>query len=580
MSLAQTFTMLSLLMLVAFSMAASTISQVGLTSRIAERGQADGLARAGVNEFILKAQAIQANQSVTEAPVSVLASLTSPVLVTPSAHLNGNVQLQLGRCTDNTQNPAPVTSSFGDEVPPYGLCLALQVTSGQHNYVYEAVLQQRWPYAVAGVAPILVVGATATPQSYQNVPYPFWAGPSGVQGGKVLSQSCTSLPITQGGPMPSPIDVTALTTYKRLIELATYGTVVQNGNPNLSYYSNALQLGGAVNLFWFLGVSQSNDNGSTSTINCQIYSPDTTGAEVDSNVDLWNNGVDTRLDGPLPTLLQVSVGAGNVYTGTTATNPGWIPGNLTMQKILLMPNITNWSPIAVDPTVQSLSLPTASSGSQVQINNSLTLASMTLQGAQLGINGDLTVSGHLQGSDSTLIVNGTLTLASTQLDAGGNGLVIWCKDLICCAYGSFSGLIVAQQGAWIFGSNTSYTSAANNPWPPGPPPPGGYPALPAPLTINGGLVVGENTLAVYNEQFQPQGLTESDAWEFSIRRLPTIPSICAVSTDADRSCCRSCSLGANPVHKAAVAFPGRALRWTRGSACLNARSAPVLAQSS
>ena len=129
MSLGQTFSLLLVILVLAFCMAASTITQLQLSSRMAERGQADGLARAALNEFILHAQQTAPPLDLgSVAPALLDRFVGQETLLQPSPRLPGTATLLPAQCTDNLQNSLAVTGRFENQVPPYSFSAVYRVS--------------------------------------------------------------------------------------------------------------------------------------------------------------------------------------------------------------------------------------------------------------------------------------------------------------------------------------------------------------------------------------------------------------------------------------------------------------------
>ncbi|HEY4002135.1 MAG TPA: hypothetical protein VGO93_24905, partial [Candidatus Xenobia bacterium] len=164
-------------MLLAMLMATLTVFNLDMADGFSEGTQAEALARAAVTQFIYE-------QDQTP-PGSPLGSLPSPA-ATPSpfavryappnqvfpdggAHLPGTVHVTF----DATQPYFSIDNSLSDlpaagwtdqgtanlSVPPYSVDLVVTVTTGRHTSHYEATVERRWPYVLAGPGVTLMGGS-------------------------------------------------------------------------------------------------------------------------------------------------------------------------------------------------------------------------------------------------------------------------------------------------------------------------------------------------------------------------------------------------------------------------------------
>lgn len=186
-----TLALISLVLLAAFALAASSLSQLNLSSRYAQRTQADYTARAAMTEFVVRARTLSGKHDVTSPPDPIFPKFVShEVLLQNQPRVDGKVTLLLDKCVDNSGGSLPTRSAFDPpgkaSVPPYCLSVAYEVVMGARRYTYESLVQQRWPYALVAPGPVLVPGRvgpspTGDPDP-TSLPQKFWSAPSEVKG--------------------------------------------------------------------------------------------------------------------------------------------------------------------------------------------------------------------------------------------------------------------------------------------------------------------------------------------------------------------------------------------------------------
>ena len=186
-----TLALISLVLLAAFALAASSLSQLNLSSRYAQRTQADYTARAAMTEFVVRARTLSGKHDVTSPPDPIFPKFVGhEVLLQNQPRVDGKVTLLLDKCVDNSGGSLPTRSAFDPpgkaSVPPYCLSVAYEVVMGARRYTYESLVQQRWPYALVAPGPVLVPGRvgpspTGDPDP-TSLPQKFWSAPSEVKG--------------------------------------------------------------------------------------------------------------------------------------------------------------------------------------------------------------------------------------------------------------------------------------------------------------------------------------------------------------------------------------------------------------
>ncbi len=207
----------------------------------------------------------------------------------------------------------------------------------------------------------------------------------------------------------------------------------------------------------------------------------TEGAQVIGGIDMLENR-DPSVCPP-----EVKVSPGNLLTGTlrknhrlTSEDPLSAEARQHFSELLDIPDSQAWPEYAYG-SAAGLDLNRSNiPGGRVRLVRRLGAdpapvrlgsATVTLNEVEVAVQDDFLLTGcRLEGSGSSLIVDGTLVIDGGELDAGDNGLVIYCRRLIMRTHGHFRGLIIAQQGATFYGGQEDR------------------------LTLEGGLVVGANSL--------------------------------------------------------------------------------------
>ncbi len=584
-----TLALISLVLLAAFALAASSLSQLNLSSRYAQRTQADYTARAAMTEFVVRARSMTGKHDVTSPPDPIFPKFIGhEILLQNQPRVDGKVTLLLDKCVDNSGSSLAARSAFDGpgktSVPPYCLSVAYEVVMGPRRYTYESLVQQRWPYALVAPGPVLIPGRVGPSPSGEadaaGISQKFWSAPSEVKGRVLGLETDITSDVdshlsgeTHMGNLINPIKV-SLAAYEALYPYAySGGLTVAGGGPSgptstvREDSGSRLILGGGYKLTTLSYSGQPVDGKSSFGVDTSVAAPptliagggqgngflegkvgrpkgwsvqtvlvNTKGAIVHRGVDLVQNQPPNG-DG-FTTQEVVTVKEGNTLNGRArydywlnGENPADAPSREKMRQLFTKPNTSAWPQsafphakeimIGKDPAPANLVSPSglstppaylqASSG-QVRINGNVDPAgydpdtsagaryakamaayyglpatydvqgSLSLQDVALAVEGDLTLSNYvLKGSRATIIVDGTLTLDGGYLDAGDNGLVIFCRRLIMKSQGDFNGLIVAEKGAAIYGAG-----AATPPTKPG-------------LTIKGGLLIGGTDLLVIGD---------------------------------------------------------------------------------
>jgi len=544
-ALVHTLALITLVMVAAFALATSCLSQLNLSARYAQRTQADNTARAAMTEFVLRAEALESGDVTTMPPPVLQAFQGKEVLLQSSSPIDGTARLLLNRCVDNSSNPFPVASFFDSpgvkSVPPFSVSVVYEVMLGSRSYLYESLIQQRWPYTLTAPESIFVcgrIGPDGTPES-QQIPSQYWSVASQIKGRVLALQGSVGVqgdPVAgeipggrNAGRLKTPI-VVSDNTYKALYPFAAAG--------GLAGFSEFFQLGGFVN-----PVDRFTLGGPVTLVDFDLgsgngrplwtglaWKQSTREAVVKGNVDLMENLTSTEEQSSVHP--SVKIYDGNSHRGQVRRNRtygGLDPAGLTarqrMRKMFTKPSSESWQPINIGshPSNQIVVKRDGPSGPDVYVvpsgrcHQSGHLAprplgytinpetgqivytgegakgSLNLQDVSLSVEGDLDLEQYiLRGSGATLVVGGTLTMDGGYLDAGDNGMVIFCRRLIMKAQGEINGLIVVEKGAAIYGAGSSD---------------GVVPAAPG-LTIRGGLLVGGADLLIQPPTtYNPDGVS-------------------------------------------------------------------------
>ena len=544
-ALFHTLILISLVLLVAFAVATSTLSQLNLSARYAQRTQSDYTAKAAMAEFVLRAQQAPPPADITSLPPPLFDLYQDgEILLHPHPPMEGTARLLLSRSVDNSSNPEPVASWFDGpgktSVPPFSVSVVYEVILGSRTYLYESLVQQRWPYALAAPGPIFVVGRIGPDASRtSSVPNLFWSAPSEIKG-RVLAMetdvSAASDPEPEGSPPNSyphvrpprtPISVSE-ETYKSIYPYATSGGVVarmpspEEGFPMLLTMADRFTLGGPL-LIQSLTLQTSGLTAPfESSLSALPYQEYTTQGKVDGAIDLLENQPDpapynSEAVPPVATIHDLNSHKGLIRQDRRL---GGLPSDgiearTRMRTLFRKPDTTHWEHVSIrnNPldTIVITSHPGSSghdvyyaqsgrcscsgplkpkktpvqydiaTGTTIQFEGDpLALGALKLEDVSFSVEGDLTLQQYLlKGSNATLIVDGTLTLDGGYLDAGQNGMVIFCRRLIMKAQGQINGLIVAEKGALLYGG----AGPSTPPTDPG-------------LVIKGGLLIGGNDLRI------------------------------------------------------------------------------------
>lgn len=452
---------LALLLLVfAFLVAGQSLMDLGFATQYRHAALTDEVARSAVNQFLSEAR------RAPDQPGYWLARFQNPVFPDGGTRLSGRASINFDpssplHSVDNSAQEIPGTSCFDrgsgrKSVPPFGMSLVIAVDLGGRRSVYEAILQKRWQYALA--APMnLALLKTTWPRS----------GPGSQLQGNVLH-------------MPEPRGLTPNTME---LPMALYERAYRSRSPQ-GMPGNGVYVG--ADCVWN-GHLRAAPGSPTLTVSTgrSLVPPLPRG--------IWNGrqGVgalvaklDKMLELPQPAGFQDLSQMSSTqqqrfgYLGRVM-DPNVQPPALqyiTLSRLqfsdgdyLINGNVSNNIPSGTQPD-----------GQDIYSN-----VGISLDNARLYVNGNLILSDRvnqrgeaqtpgLKGTNATLIVNGDLVLSGGDLDAGDQGLVIMCRNLFLGASGTFRGLLLVQNLAFIGQDPTDST----------------------PLTLRGALVCGRGRTLV------------------------------------------------------------------------------------
>lgn len=453
------------------SFASSLLSHFSLAVRYRDTAQADGCARAAVNEFIYRCQQYQAEADVTTVPPSVLPRFEeNPVLLQPSRQMGARATLLLSGAyssRDNSLSPNPAQSCFDPpgrtSIPPYSLDVVLKLEMSNRTFLYQALVQQRWPYALTAPGTVRVLGRAASDSPY---------APSRIKGSVLALQSDAI-----GASLSASDD---LTVGKDLYELLLPFSD-QPQNPSASTLSR-IAIGGPVTAYRL----NNRDNESPIDVLPPVQ---TQGARVEGNADTFENSPN---DIPRLTDQPVQVAPDSEHIGLVRpqrhlgeSDPRSPAARARMEKLFEFPDTGSWQNInneildfAGHDNVRELVITgdpayPVTSPSQFIIRvpggkarfQELALAGFTrlvLDNCSVAVAGDLNLhrnrldpssmnSDLMVGKNATLIVRGDLFIDQGQLDAGGNGMVIVANRFLIRAHGLYRGTIIGREGGVFFG---------------------------------------------------------------------------------------------------------------------------------
>jgi hypothetical protein len=497
---------LTLLLLLAF--ATSSTSNLSLTRHQVDGVQGDAQARAAVQEFILQLQALHQPGDATQVPASVFEYFKhNHVLIAQDSRLGCEARLLTqGRyhSVDNSLASVPAQSCFDGpnqkSVPPFSVSLVMQIQTGRRTFLYEAYLQQVWPYALTAPGPIRVFGGEVAQDliasnglgqevAYKGRQLGGWKGSSSIQGHVLATQSNLAPLDNSSGQLDQPVPISEV-FYGRLFAFSkgNLGVGVQTDLPN-----TRMQVGGDFSVLNYRKRTRTSyDDSGTETKRevweAQLVALRTENARIEGGIDLYENPSQLGEEGTTP---EVYVAPGAEHKGRVRQNfrfrgldPNSEASRQMFAKMFIPPDTSSWTQIQNDELAMltgetTLSSRNRSGGRVITIptgqvvyhgdiklgTSDSDLPSLVLEDIALAVKGNVVLGPAasalfdpgerptLKGSNATLIVEGSLIVDNGQLDAGGNGMVIFCRDFIMKAKGRYNGLIIAQRGGAFVGSD-------------------------------------------------------------------------------------------------------------------------------
>ncbi|MFN8608168.1 MAG: hypothetical protein U0931_11595 [Vulcanimicrobiota bacterium] len=479
--------------LLGLCMSSALLSHYTLAVRYRDTAEMDALARAGVAEFIHRCNQ-RPPGDVTTTPEPVLPSFRGQeVLIEPNQHLPGRVRLLLqgpNDSRDNTLSPLTAQSCFDSgsqqSIPPFSLDLVLKVELAGHSALYEALIQQRWPYAIAAPSPIRILGSATRP-----LDFPF--GNASEIKGSILAMECSAYKLPSEPMENQFMHHSEFDLFKLILAFSP-------GLSRAGQEASAVQIGGMTDTYMVRSeaLDLGGDGGLLPVDNLVSESVETAGAKVTGDIDIYRN-LPLNLLGQRVIKPEVQVGPSSIHKGKVRTDmrlggldPHTPSTRQKMEHLFDLPDFSHWQDIhGVLRAYQNKNITITS---HPGVPNSIYVPSgkarcasfesatgcLTLDDCSLGCEGDLklgqpgsTVSRVLQGSNATLVVSGQLLVDGGELDAGGKSMVVFADSFLIRAAGRYNGLLVGRSGGAFYGMSTN-----SNPSPD--------------LVIHGGVLLGAN----------------------------------------------------------------------------------------
>lgn len=489
-------------------LASALMSHYNLAVRYRDTARAEGWAQAGLQEFIQRSRELQAGGTINTAPPALLPQFRGhEVLMEAGPRLPATVRLLLDGphdSRDNSLSPMPARSCFdgagATSIPPFSYDVVLEVVGEGRRYLFEALVQQRWPYAVAAPGSIRVLGG--------------WRGLAPNDQGQVNGSPPAEI---QGEILAMEAPVIAPTGSTDAIEMSDlFGLLAPFSHLQGDANTRPLvQIGGGFEQLQF-GYQRDYEGTFHPTI---LRTPvSTQGGLVEGDIHLLRNASEP----PRPPAPGLSVDAASAHRGELREDyrlGGRDPRNpattALMARMFEFPDLSGWTPVD-DRLTPYLSLYDLTSdviltshperqsqehtiyvpGGRAFCRENLQFAThgrLVLDDCSLACAGNVVISAApgaqsevLRGTNATLIVKGMLRIDGGRVDAGGNGMVIIAGRFFLRASGSYNGLLVGREGGAFFGQSE-----------------GSQPGL----HIRGGVLLGaqRTTLAFPNQVRGPEG---------------------------------------------------------------------------
>jgi hypothetical protein len=482
-------------LIVALTLATLTVLDLALASSYSDGAQGELMARAAVAQFIHEQSAIPRSILSPANHPNLLARYQQPVFPDGAPHLPGTVSITFDASQPyySTDNSASSNSAAGwmdrgtetQSVPPLSVDLLMTVVCGGRMSHFEAIVGQRWPYALTsshlvlsdfGSMPAAVQGPTYVP----SAPIPIMPAPPGVPS------------MGYGDGTPIQLDrVDSGTFYHTEQAVAGVSTVTVNeavGNPlpldrlDFNASSAAVTPPGAAEQERFQIALNT-----TGLLVHQGLPPGITPPSLQSRQDEQGNK---------QYVLTQSLALGDSPPADPNTNPS--PAALPVSGSTFVVNGSLVNHYYIPAQCGNPSVPDTVGGSN---------SGLFLNNCSLYINGDLDLSYQgpsascacvssgspqpypivLWGNNATLVVAGSIIVSQGAIDSSGEkAMVIYCQRLLMSATGKIQGLVVAEDSA-------VFTSVGTSPG----------------LTILGGVLVGGRQM-----QLDVEGLPDA-AYSFT-----------------------------------------------------------------
>jgi hypothetical protein len=450
-TLATVLIVATLVLAVGLALASTAVFNLNAGQSAVNLKQAELAARAAISQFVHDSASLGDSSRDVISPESGLVTPalrafyeTHPVLFrSDDPEVTVDVQFDPGRehySTDNSRGTS-AAAGWNRQVPAFSVYLVLRVRCSKLTRYFGVLLQRGWPYACTAVAPIRI-----------GVPRPDGGIASSIIKGNLFAYSDGILPVPS---LPNP-DFIAL-------DQDLYGP------STLGHFE------------WANGVS--------------VDGPE---SELRGNVD--TEGRDTQ---------PVRLENGSHWVGRTRANISTTEQLRDLMRILAFPqppasavNLSSAAAAYLSAPVDAGAGATPSTArlftqdvlrlgsspsSGIPVANYYTLnenggnrcigyrdynalrqlvrwqdpvrspaaGRLVLNNCVLHVRGSLDFQGRsaagftLDGNNSTLIVEGTLTLEDAALNSGSQGLVILCRNLVLSGRGNFRGLLLARNSAIV-----------------------------------------------------------------------------------------------------------------------------------
>jgi len=414
-----------LLMVVAFVLVGQSLMDLSVAEHFRRERLAEEMARSVVAQFIR-----EASSQPQAGPGYWKARFQQPVFPDGGNRLGGTARLNFDSqkpyfSVDNTASDLPAVGWYDrgtsrKSVPPFGISLVIAIDVGGQTQYYEALLQRRWPFVLSTPSPNVQLGR------YYALPA-YTGPPTEVKGNLLL------LPPEPPGP-------------RLVLEPDLFVQVSPLVKNFLNYLNADVTVGPDCSLDGHIYYAAPRPPATVETVT-QPSSGKWTG-----RITTCPSLGDFRQALTLPTLVSPSTlkpvpwGPLTPVTSTLisiGTNTGnYVYNTLTLQNgdYQLDGNTTNLLPVGHPDRCLSAG---------IELNNARLFVKGNLILRERLNEENKPVFNGIKGNQATLIVSGDLLLEGGDLDAGDQGLVIYCRNLFLGAEGKFNGLFLIQNSAFI-----------------------------------------------------------------------------------------------------------------------------------